>query len=117
MRGNAVLVCTPDHAARAEAAAPLLCRVGAWGRDGPDPLPPVSEVQAHLALGALLGYPLEDLRGMHRSFDRAKQSFELDWPAAAALLPRSVAQQYADGTDPGPATEVAPAELVRGPGG
>jgi len=53
---------------RVDAARPLLRSIGAWKPDATTASLNITELQSHIALGALLGYGLDDLEGMHRTW-------------------------------------------------
>ena len=91
-RRRATVVFTPATQAQAAAAPPLLRRIGAWDAE-PGPAADVSELQAHIALGAILGYRLEDLRGQAKSLG-GEAHFVEDCRAAFAQLPPDLRAEY-----------------------
>ena len=91
-RQRATVVFTPATQAQAAAAQPLLRRIGAWDEHS-GPVAEVSELQAHIALGAILGYPLEDLRGQSKSMG-GQAHFVEDCRAAFAQLPVDLRAEY-----------------------
>ena len=92
--GGPVLVCGRGEDDSAAAAMPLLRIIGAW-RGGTGPANNLTELQAHLAVGGLLGYHTSELRGLHKTWHEAgeAQPFERDIAAAMAAVPPHVAHR------------------------
>lgn len=64
--------------------------------------PQVTEIQAHIGLGALLGYPVADLHGIHKALCRPPHnmpcsSFDADADAAISAIAR-VLPHYSSAT-------------------
>jgi len=87
-----VLVALPKHHPSAMAAIPLLRQIGAWRASPPGTMresqahSELSDLQAHIALGALLGYGYGDLKGLHCLAEGNDNDFLLNSTIAARYL-------------------------------
>jgi len=104
-----LLITSHGHEEEAIAAMPLLRAIGAWRTTKPDQgaESSLTELQAHLALGGLLGYHSMELHGLHKTWaptpPRGSRSggqvesttavdstFHADLEAAMTAVPRHV---------------------------
>ncbi|KAK3240466.1 hypothetical protein CYMTET_49695 [Cymbomonas tetramitiformis] len=63
--GKATFLFLDGQQHNARVAGQAMRIIGGWAQENPNDESEISADQAHLALGALLGYPEEDLRGMY----------------------------------------------------